>query len=327
MQKDLILSKLTSNTLNVDDFDRRDAFTDAIIENMIEENLIGQGAVGKVYSFGQYVVKQITPCTAKENSPLQRYCLDITALEEGVINGIPGGNQKYRYILPNLLSEITIGLLINDIGFTGTIGSMILQEEDQVSIYIIMEQLEPFIINHLINPKLKFSKKELLFMLFQTGHTILTAQTLRRFTHYDLHIENLLWSCCDRISYPLPNQHMRIVMQSPFVMKISDFALARMETDKSIISPSVEDYPLKTYGEFNPNYDFACFLGSILIDNKYRVAFDELFKDLSLYQLILQLALWYFNDDMIVDIDNLMFTRDYIATSYYKPIKKKFSFL
>ena len=326
MQKDVILSKLSSNTLNVDDFDRRDAFTDAIIENMVEENLIGQGAVGKVYSFGQYVVKQITPCMAKENSPLQRYCLDITALEEGVINGIPGGNHKYRYILPNLLSEITIGILINDLGFTETISSMILQEEDQVSIYIVMEQLEPFIINHLINPKLKFSKKELLFMLFQVSHTLLTAQTQYRFTHYDLHIENLLWSCCDRISYPLPNQHMRILMQSPFVVKISDFALARMETETSIITPSVEDFPVKTYGEFNPNYDFACFLGSILIDNKYRVAFDELFKNKNLYQLILQLTLWYFNDDMIVDIDNLIFTRDYIANQYYKPIKKKFSF-
>ena len=335
MQKDIILCKLASNNLNVNDFDRRDEFTDNIIKNMIDENLIGQGAVGKVFSFGKYVVKQITPCTAKQDSPLQRYCVDITKLIEGVIEGIPGGNRLYRYILPNLLSEITIGILIGEeIGFTNTLASMIIQENVQesedpltaISIYIVMEQLEPFIMNRLINPKLNFDTKEFLFMLFQVAHTLLTAQTQHKFTHYDLHIENLLWQPGKRISYPLPNQHMRLmIVDCPFVMKISDFALARMQTETSIIAASVDDFPLKTYGEFNPGYDFACFLGSILIDNKYRVAFHTLFQNESIYRFILRLTLWYFNDNTKLDED-LDNTRDYIANRYYKPIKKKFSF-
>ena len=328
MQKEIILYKLANNTLNVNDFDRRDAFTDNIIKNMIDENLIGQGAVGKVFSFGKYVVKQITPCTSKKDSPLQRYCVDITKLIEGVIQGIPGGNNKYRYILPNLLSEITIGILIGDeIGFTNTLGSMIIQEENELSIYIVMEQLEPFIINHFINPKIVFNAKEFLFMLFQVAHTLVTAQTKDKFTHYDLHIENLLWEpMIKNISYPLPNQHMRLMLvDCPFVIKISDFALARMETKTSIIAASVDDYPVRTYGEFNSGYDFACFLGSILIDNKYRVAFDQLFQNQSVYRFILTLTLWYFNDDQKLT-ENLNITRDYIAERYYKPINKKYSF-
>ena len=331
--RDLILSKLSSNQLNVDDFDQQDSFTDHIIKNMTEKNLIGQGAVGKVFAFGKYVVKQIMPCSAKENSPLFKYCVDITKLIKGHINGIPGGNNKYRYILPNLLSEITIGLLLDDIGFTNTLSSMILDDDNSdndsgsdMSIYIIMEQLEPLIINHQIN--LNLNEKLFLYMLFQVAHTLLTAQTQHKFTHYDLHIENLLFRENKKnISYPLPNQHMRVMMDSPFIIKISDFALARMETDKFILAASADDFPVKTYGEFNPSYDFACFLGSILIDNKYRVAFDALFKNKKIYQFILRLTLWYFNDSTIIsDLDDLDNIRDYIANTYYKPIKKNFSF-
>ncbi len=330
--KALILSKLSSNQLNVDDFDQQDSFTNNIIKNMTEENLIGQGAVGKVFAFGKYVVKQIMPCSAKENSPLFKYCVDITKLINGHINGIPGGNNKYRYILPNLLSEITIGLLLDDIGFTNTLSSMILDDDNSdndsgsdLSIYIVMEQLEPFILNHHVNSGVNLNEKLFLYLLFQVAHTLLTAQTQYKFTHYDLHIENLLFNTNNKnISYPLPNQHMRVMMDSPFIVKISDFALARMETDKFILAGSVDDFPVKTYGEFNPNYDFACLLGSILIDNKYRVAFDALFKNFFIYKFILTLTLWYFNDPY--QIDDLNKTRNYIATTYYKPIKKNFSF-
>ncbi len=308
MQK--LLYHLESNQLNINDFDNRNDFTNHIIKNMTNDNLIGQGAVGKVYAFENYVVKQITPCTYKEG-PLQRYCVDITKLEDK-INSIPGGNNKHRYILPNLLSEIAIGSIIKDIGFTNTITSMILKENNELSIYIVMEALEPFIINHYINPKIEFGKKELLFLLFQVSHTLLTVQTKYKFTHYDLHTENLLWEPMMTTSYPLPNQNMKVMITKKncsFRIKISDFALARLESKTFIISPSVDDFPIKSYGEFNPNYDFACLLGCIFIDSKYKVAFNNYDLD--------SFVSWYFNENK---------TLEEIKHTYYKQIGKKFSF-
>lgn len=336
MQRLIILNHLENNTLTLKDYDRRDDFTNDIISKMDDSNLISKGAVGKIYLINEkLVVKQIKPCDSKTDSPLQRYCLDMNKLYHTDITGIPGGNNKYRYILPNLLSEITIGLILGDLdlAFANTIASMLVREEDkeEISIYIVMDKLNPLVLNKKLT--IDINPIQFILMLFQVSQGILAAQKEYKLTHYDLHIENLLYSEWnqnkDYISYPLPNQNMKMMIMKkycPFIFKISDFALARIETNKEILAPSVDDYPVRTYGEFNPSYDFACLLGSILIDTKHRKTFDALYKDVGVYEFIIKLVLWYFKDDY--NNKNLEDARDYIADKYYKSFgkPKKYSF-
>jgi exopolysaccharide biosynthesis protein len=306
MFREVLYKKLSNNTLYLDDFDQRDTFTNNIIPKLIEENVIGQGAVGKVYLIDDYVVKQTQPCMNKKKA-LYKYCEDFMQLGDNKIKVIPGGNKKYRYLMPNLLSEITVGTIINNIGFTKTITSM--------------EKLTP------LNDSIK-TKQHLYCMLFQVAHTLLNTQQQYKFTHYDLHTENLLkddWpENIDIITYSLGNYKINITKKNcPFIIKLADFGLARFETDKVIVSASVDAYPMSNYGEFNPSYDFACLLGSILIDNKYRVAFEPLFKDKVLYKEMLELMLWYNNDPFVIPGNaSLIDMRNILGKQYYKSIGK-----
>jgi hypothetical protein len=344
MQRLLILDHLANNTLTLDDFDKRDHFTDNIISEMTEENLISKGAVGKIFTINdEIVVKQVKPCMSKKDSALQRYCIDMNKLYYTDIVGIAGGNGKYRYILPNLLSEITIGLILGDLdlAFANTITSMIVREEntkkqEDIAIYIAMEKLNPLVINNALTIKLNYVS--LLCMLFQISQGLLAAQQEYKFTHYDLHIENLLyghWGYGKKyISYPLPNQNMKMMIMKeycPYIFKIADFALARIETDKTILSSTIDDYPLRTYAEFNPSYDFACLLGSILVETKHETLFHQLYDQLENYKFVIQLTLWYYKESINVSNLNrneLDSVKNYIANKYYKSFGKvkKYSF-
>jgi len=337
MQRLLILDHLDNNKLTLDDFDKKDDFTDNIISQMIEENLISQGATGKIFLIDdKLVIKQIKPCQSKKDSALQRYCVDMNKLYESDIVGIAGGNDKYRYILPNLLSEITIGLILGDldIAFANTITSMIVKEEEDIAIYIAMDKLNPVVINNQLN--ININHIQFLCMLFQISQGLLSAQEEYKFTHYDLHIENLLYKEWDNdkdyISYPLPNQNMKMMIMKeycPYIFKIADFALARIETTKTIISSTIDDYPVRTYSEFNPAYDFASFLGSILIATKYEKLFKKVYENLQTYQFIIQLTLWYYKENINInnmnknELDNI---KKYIADKYYKKFKNTYFF-
>ena len=198
-------------------------------------------------------------------------------------------------------------------------------------------------VNNQLNPELKMTSdnpKTFLYLLFQISHSLMTAQQKHRLTHYDLHIENILWDEWSEqkekkyISYPLPGKINRLVIPKvycPFILKISDFALSRLETKKAILSPLVDDFPEKTYGEFNPSYDIMSLIGTILIDNKYRVAFDPIFENLDTYKFMLIFTLWVLNDKEIkINKDsNLDDIRDQIGNKYYTSIgnlPNKFNF-
>lgn len=344
MHRLLILNHLANNTLTLDDFDKKDNFTDNIISNMTEENLISQGATGKIFLIDdKIVVKQIKPCETRKDSALQRYCVDMNKLYDTDIVGIAGGNGKYRYILPNLLSEIAIGLILGDLdlAFANTITSMIVREEiegkkkeENIAIYIAMDKLNPVVINNELT--INLNHIQLVTMLFQISQGLLAAQQEYQFTHYDLHIENLLYKEWDEnkyyISYPLPNQNMKMMIMKeycPYIFKIADFALARIETAETILSSTIDDYPVRTYSEFNPSYDFASLLGSILISTKHLGTFQKLYSNINTYRFILQLTLWFYKET--IDISNmnkqeLDKVRIYLGDKYYKKFKTKYFF-
>lgn len=322
MYKKILLDKLTSNKLTLDDFDLQNTFTNYIISQMKKHHMtIGKGVVGKVYYIDNtYVVKRIMPCKFDKKNELYKYCQDIKNLDNRLIQLIPSGNGKYRYILPNLLSEVMIGTILGnfDHGFSTTHASMILEEHDDLSIYIVINKL---------NPMLTLTNKNIYYVLFQVAHSIMNAQQKYKFTHYDLHIDNLLWDTwpagIDILHYEYDNKKFSInKWDCPFIIKISDFASSRLETKNIIVAPSNDTYPVISYGEFNPNYDFICLMGSILIYTKFRHKFTKLLSDKVLYKALLQLVLWFFNDDYIIGNKNLDDVRDRIADKYYKNVNK-----
>lgn len=327
MYKELLLNKLLNKNLTLDDFDLRNNFTNYIVRQMRKHQLtIGKGVVGKVYYIDDtYVVKQVTPCKFSKDNPLYKYCQDIKELDDRLIQLIPSGNNQHRYILPNLLSEIVIGAILGefDIGFSKTHASMILEEHDDLSIYIVMNKL---------NPMPQITKTNIYYVLFQVAHSIMNAQQKYRFTHFDLHVDNLLYDKWPEdkknIHYQFEGNDVYIdKYDCPFIVKITDFASSRLETKNMIIAPSNDTYPINTYGEFNPSYDFACLMGSILIYNKFRSKFSSLLSDKKLYKQLLKLLLWFFEDDYVINNnENLNKVRDMIGDKYYKRSKDKKSF-
>src|SRR4029078_4945284 len=122
----MMLNKIKNGTLTIKDFDQRNQLTNYIINHLSTLKLVNKGTVGKVYEIGQYVVKQIRPCIKKNN----RYCTDLYK----PIYAIPS-SSTFRYVIPNLLSEIVIGTMINSPFTARTITSFILNENE---IYIVI---------------------------------------------------------------------------------------------------------------------------------------------------------------------------------------------
>ena len=305
-----LLNKIDKHILKRDDFNMKTPLINNIISNINKNNMIGEGALGKVYIVGKYAIKNIIPCNIPSDKPLYQYCKDLLSFDK--LPFIPGGNGKYRYLLPNLLTEITIGMLLNNISFSKTIGSTIYDG----NVNIIMKRYNQ--LPDLVDA-LDFTQ-----FLFQMAHGLLNVQQSYQFTHYDLHLANVLAGDWPKnkayISYPLPNKNINIKlskMYCPFIYKIADFGLSRMEINNIIISSTMDQFPIKSYGEFNPFYDFACLLGSMII--KYQLNLE---LNVTLYQFILNLMLWYFNEPPIKKNDNLNNIKNKIMTKYYTIDKK-----
>lgn len=343
MQVDKIIKNIDSGRLKLSDFNN-----DEILEKLDEKDLIGQGAVGKVYLQGKTVIKEILPCSSDSGSALYQYCVDLNNLKEETDKNIqvtPGGNSKRRYSLPNLLTEISNGMILGrmkeSVGFTPTLNSNITKD---LNVYIKMQANKNVVDYGNLNPLLKMTgdnPKTFIYMLFQISHALLTAQEKYKMTHYDLHIENILWTDWPEdkkyLSYPLPNTDDRLIIfknYCPYILKISDFALSRLETKNSLVTPLIDTFPVKTYGEFHPSYDIISLIGTILIDNKYRVAFDSLFDNLDIYKFMIMFSLWVLNDEEIkvesgLDRAELDEIRDLIGNKYFTNIgtvENKFNF-
>lgn len=329
-----VINNVNDHSLDISNFVTTNNWINNIIRDIRNAQRIGGGAVGSVYitQDGRYAVKKITPCRSQQ---LANYCNDLYYVNQYPFVKIPSANSKWRYILPNLLSEAIIGMFMTQItdltiNATSTLGCLIDYNQPQPEVYIIMEAFNPTITNvdifnaAIINQNMGMtSANHVLFFLFQISHSLMQLQAKYKFTHYDLHIENTLWSTWPRnldfIGYPLVNnnEHMLInKRQCPFIVKITDFGLSRMETEQTEITASVVDYPEKTFGEFNPNYDIISLIGTTLMDSNLSPAIlNLLHQDLSVYRDLVKLVVWYFDDPTIIPDNADRFQLDNIRQS------------
>ena len=298
-----LLLKLNQGQLSRHDFDVNNSLTDYIVNHMKHK-------INNTYIIDHYVVKQLTPCQ-------QDYCQDLDK---------PFIKNNHHYILPNLFSSITINVLLNHlhIHFIDIIASMLLYNKHVLSLYKLQNKLNKYPLTIINNINLQL-------MLFQLSHALMTAQQVYQFTHYDLSYHNIILtdypSHIKYINYPLPNIKQRLIINQnycPFIVKIKHFELARIETKQFSVTPL-----LTTYKDFLPWYDLATFLGSIIIDQQLRKSFHDLFKNKQIYQFVLELILYLFND--IIDITNynkkeLNEIRDYIGYRYYEEENNKLTY-
>jgi hypothetical protein len=111
----------------------------------------------------------------------------------------------------------------------------------------------------------------------------------------------------------------------PFIVKITDFGLSRLQLQDVLITPTVSDYPDNTFGEFNSSYDIMSLLGSILFDYRFSVPFRPLLQNLGLYTALVRFALWLFNDQEIAN-SNISQTTFLIAEKYYQKVEGGYIF-
>lgn len=317
MYNNLLLDKITNGKLTLGDFDVRNDFTNHIVTQMKNTLLtLGKGGVGKVYLIdNKYVVKKSAPCVPDKKSKLYQYCLDLKNLKTNVVKTIPGGNNKTNYILPNLLSEIITGSILgNNINFSDTLASMILEENDTLDVYIVMNKYNQ------LNTK-ELASTNIFYTLYQVSYGLLNAQKEYLLTHYDLHVDNLLSSDWPEGVNSITYGKITINKEDcPFIIKISDFALARLETDKIIITPAQNTlHNINTFGEFNPSYDFMCLLGSILIDYKFSVKVKKYLTN-DIKKQLYELLVWYLNDDIDTNLP-LQTIHEYLSEKYFFYLK------
>ena len=333
-QSKKIVDNVLSRNLSLRDFyDTNNNFKNIILPQLNERNLIGQGGTGRVFQIqgGQFVVKEANVCYRK--GKLEPYCNDVKKL----INGermivIPSGDN-FRYILPNFLSEAVIGAIFNDINVSINLGQItatyiLLDEQRNPSIYFLMPRYSSIFRNRQLNPVI--TPLGVLYLLFQASTALLAAQESFLFTHYDLHAENILidtWPTQSRfLSYPVSNGNLIINRKlCPFIVKITDFGLSRLQLQDVLITPTVTNYPDSTYGEFNSSYDIISLLGSILFDYRFSPPFRFLLQNLGLYTALIRFALWLFNDQEIA-YSNISQTASLIAEKYYQKEKGGYIF-
>lgn len=330
-QPQRIYEAINKRELSIYDFhDTNNIFLNTLYSQM--QTAIAKGAVGKVYLVeqGKYVVKESAPCYY-DVPQLIPYCQDIQKLIEGKpMILIPSGN-KYRYILPNLLSEAVIGMIFSvsniSVHLGGILGTFILLDKNKPSVYNIMNTYMPIEKNKILNPV--FSKSvDYLYLLFQVSTTLLNAQEKFRFTHYDLHLGNILidkWpGDKNNIIYRIPGKTISIFKNKcSFIAKITDYGLSRIETEQTLVTPSISNYPDVTFGEFNPSYDIISFIGSTLFDFRTRYLFFPLLvQDLNFYYIILEFVLWMFNEKEIKiknqSVEEFTRVSTLIGKKYYK---------
>ena len=225
--------------------------------------LIGQGGFGSVYSTSdqQKIVKVTSPC---EGDKVTVLC-DLIRDPEPILD--TPHSSKVISISPNYLSEGVVGGILNSLKrYTPHFAEI-------DGIYSSYVEQRSYLVEDRYNTDLYRQISDLADvyeMLFQVAQGLSVAQEVYRFTHYDLHGDNLLYQeKSGEITYPLVLETgvISVVLNSKFRIKITDFGLSRLESDGYIINPRVDRAPIYSRGIFNPYYDMMALIGWLFNEN------------------------------------------------------------
>ncbi len=152
-----------------------------------------------------------------------------------------------------------------------------------------MERGDPNVYNYINNVR------DLYTLLFQIIHGLYVAQEVYKFTHYDLHLENIVVVPTEGeysyYQYHYKHRGSNITRYFPrpkFLVKIIDFGLSRLETNNIILNYKHDGYPIRTYGLFDPVYDLALFFGPYLynLNNPLGQKILTILSDVHIYAIL-----------------------------------------
>jgi hypothetical protein len=249
------------------------------------KKLVGSGGNGTIYDYGKHVVKLTSYCNTPHGADI---CQDI--LKGGKVIKIPTAwNKKEMLMIPNYISELVVQIILNNPrpdfiseGFCKLNGF----EFDDIgkTTYTSMEKLNP------INDKIYGDgglNKNLYYVTFQLAYFLYNAQLVYRFTHYDLHMGNVL--CRPKDSDLVYEYYLNVKGEDYYIYTlydfesvIIDFGFSNIETDKYTIVPKIRQLirryqftdpmdnlvDLTNFNNFNPLYDLCVFIYSIFLSTK-----------------------------------------------------------
>lgn len=240
-----------------------------------EYKKLGEGGFGSVVALNsKYALKSTRPCDISV-----RYC-DL--LKDGKITHSYDSSGKKLVIIPNYLMESLIGGLLNNL-VTSNIAPFFIhnygcwyemrRDATRVAIYNLVERASGTIYTWLDHGHdTDTSRLTAANMVMQTFYALLAAEQCFRFTHLDLHHENMLVNSTSMkwIGYPMvcgggsSKPRYIYLPLNGYILKINDFGLSRIETQDFVINGSVDNYPDLTWGQYLPGYDYIMVLNDFM---------------------------------------------------------------
>lgn len=213
---------------------------------------LGAGLVGQVYddpTNPNRIIKVIDPCHGKEAKINKAMCEANPKIEK-----IPRGNCKSTVYRPNEVNEFNVGI---DLARYQVIVKTFAHEVGPNHKVIFEEEKCQTDLISMLNTVDDYN-----YFLFYTAFYLMKLQQDHRFVHYDLHYANVLYL------EEAPKLHKNIDSLFSGITwhpKIGDFGFARYEVGKKVYLPKVNDIPDRSYGKYNPYYDFLSLLFSLRV--------------------------------------------------------------
>lgn len=224
---------------------------------------------GQVFNFDDsMVLKTVSPCTNPPPPVVRSSANDqlCSMAENGsLIFRIPNTlTKKHTIFAPNYIIEVIMALMIEKLSLytPSFVRSYDFQYNEATrTTYTLIEKLSPLVL---------MDEHQYLFVMFQLFHALNAAQRAARFTHFDLHAENVMLRPTRGLRiYPLPDgiHYLHTITDTDAV--IIDFGHSRMETEDSVLTGRLHfafgNPPFERVDkyEFNPYYDLFSILVSL----------------------------------------------------------------
>lgn len=292
---------------------------------IINRDLLGKGGIGEVIKLDGIALKITDICgETKDRNKKNQYEIDNCSIlsENNPIIKIPK-EDKEIIMTPNVIHEGLMGCFMNKLEKYSphfiTIKFIYFNPDIKKS-YLGMEKGKTDFSNIISN------KYDVYLYLFQISQALMVAQEKYKFTHYDLHPNNIIYVKTYenfRYTYYQNDESEEIILAPKFLVKIIDFGNSRAENDDLILNSRSDNIFLVTRGIYNPNYDFMSLLGH-LNNPKYQNISDinKLYFQLLSEKERAELLSFFFKEQITTTYDLFI---DKMLKKYYESWRPKFN--
>ena len=262
-------------------FQIKDIYSSPELLTLIDQSVdkkFAEGGSGDLYSLKNepnVVLKVLDTCSEKR---INLAMSNRKVCEESAKNFLYKilYDKGYAYLMTNIVCEAVIGGVLYELvkkkytlHFSPSIGIWL--DPTNIRSYYFLNKLKTIQdIEKKVGRKVN-TDFDFLYQLFELSHSLGVAQETGEFTHYDMHTDNILFDelTIPSVVYPIPMPDGTVkpfeLASLGYQVKIVDFGMSRVKKDNILLSQIVDYFPVRNFGMFNPYYDIAAYLGSILL--------------------------------------------------------------